>query len=246
MFLMLSLLVPIVIGAYAAFVFVRLRLNIARSGVLVEKSRPFEQHPDHPRLRILILGDSTAVGTGVSDPRGSIAGRFGMDFPDAEVQNNGVNGMLARGLEENFPHFPPQSFDLVVLQIGANDIIQGTPLPEFSASLSAIFDRAKNIGRHVVALHSGNIGLAPIFQWPMNFFLRRRTLIYGERYRDLAAAHDVLYVDLFHEVKDDPFKGEGFYADDNFHPAEKGYGVWYQDIRNTMMKEDWEKLRDIE
>ena len=148
-FLIVSVLVPLLIITYAAFFLVRLRLNIVRSGVLVERSRAFEQHPNHPRLQILILGDSTAVGTGVSDPRGSIAGLFGMDFPDADIQNNGVNGMRVQGLEKNFPSFPKQSFDLVLLQIGANDITKGTPLPEFSASLSSIFYQAKNIGRQL-------------------------------------------------------------------------------------------------
>ncbi len=220
-------------------------MNIARSAVLVEKSRPFEQHPENPRLRILVLGDSTAVGTGVTDPRGSIAGRLGTDFPDADIRNLGINGLRMAGLEANFPNFPPQSFDLVVLQIGANDIVHGTPLPDFSASLSAVFTRATTIGKHVVALHSGNIGLAPIFQWPLDFVMRRRTLIYRQRYQEIAAERGVLYVDLFHEVQDDPFKGEGFYAADNFHPTEKGYGVWYHDLREAMIKAGWGNLRDI-
>ncbi len=239
---MLFVITVVVILAYAALVYVRLRINIARSAILVEKSRPYEQHPNHPRLKILVLGDSTAVGTGVSNPHGSIAGRFGADFPDADIQNFGINGLRVSGLQEQFPTFPPNSFDLVVLQIGANDIVNGTRLEDFSASLSAVFSHATAIGKHVIALHSGNIGLAPIFQWPLNLLMRKRTLAVRELYRDIAAQHGVLYVDLFHEATDDPFKGEGFYAADNFHPTEKGYGVWYGDVREVMRRAEW---RDV-
>lgn|SRR3989338_4979776 len=245
LFLVPLAVILLVMVLYAAVVFVRLRMNIARSSVLVEKSRPFEQHPENPRLRILVLGDSTAVGTGVTDPRGSIAGRLGADFPHADIQNLGINGLQVAGLKANFPAFPPQSFDLVVLQIGANDIVYGTPIQDFTASLSTVFARATSIGKHVVALHSGNVGLAPIFEWPLDVLMRGRTLMYREWYRDIAAAQGVLYIDLFHEVKDDPFKGDGFYAADHFHPTEKGYAVWYHDLRTAMTKAGWGNLGDF-
>ena len=37
-------------------------------------ARAFEQIPETPQLSFLVLGDSTAFGTGAADNRGSLAG----------------------------------------------------------------------------------------------------------------------------------------------------------------------------
>ena len=223
--------------AYAAAVAIRMHVLIRKSGELVAKSVPFQHLVTHAHPRILILGDSTAVGTGVDDPRLSIAGRFSTEFPDAEVRNLGINGLRTPELARDFPSFPERSFDIVLLQIGANDILRGTPLPEFSRSLEIVFGRARVIGTHVIALHSGNIGLAPLFVWPLNVYFRTRTLRYREIYRQIAQEKGVLYVDLFHEAADDPFADhERFYSADLLHLSGEGYRVWYEDVRAAMKR----------
>src|ERR1041385_1130520 len=64
---------------------------------------PFERKLSQPRLRILFLGDSTAVGTGARDSRGSVAGYFGQDFPKAEIVNISRNGKRLHELAGEFP-----------------------------------------------------------------------------------------------------------------------------------------------
>lgn len=221
--------------AYATVVGIRMLWLVRIGKKLVAESRPFEQANANAKLRILILGDSTAVGTGVRDPRGSIAGRFGWDFPAAEIRNLGINGLRVANLLRNFPSMPSASFDLVLIQIGANDIMQGTPLSTFERDLGSVFAKAKKIGTNVVALHSGNIGLAPLFAWPLSTMMRSRTLKIREVYKKVAKEHGVTYVDQFHEKADDPFNGEHrFYARDLLHLSEEGYGVWYGEAREAM------------
>ena len=219
---------------YAGWQTLRMRHLIRIGKTLAINSIRFEQLRDGGSKRILVVGDSTAVGTGARDRHGSIAGYFGRDFPRAEIRNFGVNGCKAEGLALNFPTLK-EHMDLVMIQIGANDMVQGTPMDAFSKSLASVFDQAKLAGTHVVALHSGNIGLAPLFPWPLNSILRSRTLRYGAEYRRIAAEKGVTYVDLFHEKNDDPFKGElRFYGEDQFHLSEAGYLNWYQETRKAM------------
>lgn len=231
-----SAVIVILLALYAGYVAVRIKQLIAVSTKLVEVSKPYRQQ-GNGIPRILVLGDSTAVGTGTQDPRGSVAGRFGQDYPNAEIVNLSINGLEAAQLDANFPSYPAKYFDLVLLQIGANDVIQRTPLPEFASSLESIFKKANHIGTNVVALHGGNIGLAPIFSaWPINRYFRFKSLQLRSVYKDIAAQHNVLYIDLFQKEKDDVFIRDiqKFYAADGIHLTEAGYGQWYERIRSEM------------
>jgi lysophospholipase L1-like esterase len=224
----------VALALYAGYQAVRMRRLIAVGRGLAAHAVRFEQPREGGVPRILVVGDSTAVGTGVTDPRGSIAGRFGQEFPRADIRNAGINGLTALELARDFPA-PPRTVDLVMIQIGANDIVQGTPMAEFTRSLASVFDQAKKTGAHVVALHSGNIGLAPLFPWPISAVMRARTLRYGAEYRRIAAEKGVIYVELFHERADDPFRGDlRFYGADQFHLSEEGYAEWYWQTRRAM------------
>jgi lysophospholipase L1-like esterase len=229
--------IPTIIGigllAWAAFEGIRFAWLVGQSAKLVEQSHAFERTVDGGTPRILIGGDSTAVGTGTT-PEGSTAGHFGADFPRANIRNVSVNGWKIADLLEAFPM--SGTYDLVVLQIGANDIIRGTPEKEFETSLRALFAKAKARSANVVALHSGNIGLAPMFPWPVNRVLRARTLRYRAIYRAVATEHGVAYVDLYAEKEEDVLSKDipKYYADDLLHLTAEGYGVWYDAIRKTM------------
>lgn len=235
--IIVAILVVVLFAGYFGMVALRMSWLIHQSAALVEASSPYQQKGLTGHPRILVLGDSTGVGTGTASNKGSIAGRFGQDFPNAEIVNLSVNGLKTGELDASFPSYPAESFDLVVLQIGANDILQRTPLEEVSKSLTSVFAKANATGKRAVALHCGNVGLAPLFgNWPLNVYFRGKSLKLRAMYRPLAEANGVAYVDLFHEAKDDPFMADmdKFYAADGLHLTEEGYGEWYRQLRNTM------------
>lgn len=231
-------IIGIAVLAWAAFEGMRFYLLVQQSKKLVAQSQAFERLQDG-RPRIVVMGDSTAVGTGTT-PEGSVAGHFGAAFPNASIENVSENGWKIGQLLTAFPSYPPKSFDLIVLQIGANDIMRGTPEKEFEASLGALFDKATAAGTHVVALHSGNIGLAPMFHWPVSRILTARTLRYREIYRRVATEKGVAYVDLFADEEDDVMSKDiaKYYAADLLHLTADGYGTWYDAIRKAMKEND--------
>ena len=90
-------------------------------------SKPFIRNNPAVRLRMLFIGDSTAVGTGARSNTQSVAGYFGHDYPAAQIDNNSYNGRKLHQMACQFPTKTKFQYDLVVAQIGANDIMQFTP-----------------------------------------------------------------------------------------------------------------------
>ncbi|MBP6342727.1 MAG: SGNH/GDSL hydrolase family protein [Candidatus Omnitrophica bacterium] len=200
------------------------------------ESVPFNRPLPAADLKFLFLGDSTAVGTGALSNQLSTAGYFGQDFPLAEVINYGVNGKRIRELLTDLETKKFGNFNLVVIQIGGNDIMKFTPYSNIEDDLLKVIQKAKTFGRHVVILHSGNVGTAPIFHWPFDYIMTQRTRKVREIYMRSAKTLGVIYVDLFAEKKDDVFLTDvtRYYSSDFLHPSGDGYRWWYDRIVETL------------
>ncbi len=228
---LLIILSPIVVPAQL------IAIHTAVHKVIYDQ-KPFIRHDPNASLHFLFIGDSTCVGTGAADPSQSVAGRFGQDFPQASIDNIGVNGRKLDGLIAAFNPSPTEHYNLVVVQIGGNDIMQLTSFAKIDREISIIIKRAKSVGRHVVILHSGNVGLGPIFIWPVSWVMTERARAMRALYMKKAKEEGVIYIDLFLERKDDLFLKDvdKYYSKDHLHPSGWGYKWWYDRIRATMDK----------
>ncbi len=196
---------------------------------------PFERMNAQAKYKILFAGDSTGVGTGSHDNWHTVAGYFGSDFPSAEIINNSYNGRKLHQLLEDLPDHPQHRFDLMVIQIGANDILKFTPMSHVARDIPLLLAKAKFLAAHVVILHSGDIGQAPAFIWPFNFILTKRTLALRRIYQQACDQAGAMYIDLYARLHDDPLVHDAaFYATDSFHPSAVGYERWYQEIRRAL------------
>ena len=96
--------------------------RIGQAADLARQSTPFQQNPVNPKLSLLIVGDSTGVGTGASAPGNSLAGLLGSAYPGLRIDNRARDGAtfadVLRQLEG------AQRFDLVLVQAGGNDVIR--------------------------------------------------------------------------------------------------------------------------
>lgn len=197
---------------------------------------PFERIRPHAKLKILFLGDSTAVGTGALNNTESVPGRFGQDFPEAHIRNISRNGRKLKDVIENFPT-AEDHYDLVVIQAGSNDIMRLTPLKTVEKNLALLIDKAKLVGDRVIMLHSGDVGAAPVFSWPLNGLFSLRTRAVRQIYINAAQEKGVIYVDLYKIRTDNIFLKDtkNFYSADLLHPSGAGYGVWYEHIRFSLL-----------
>ncbi|MFA7308830.1 MAG: GDSL-type esterase/lipase family protein [Patescibacteria group bacterium] len=204
---------------------------------------PYERIIRGGKHRFLFVGDSTTAGTGAIDNRDSIAGRFGTDFPDATIINRGVVGQKLGELSQRFDPREFRSIDLMVIQIGGNDIVHPVLLADTKKHLRSLLKKATSVCSHVIVLHCGNAGAAPFWPWYLKVLMEYRTLIMREAYRIVILEFpQVEYVDLYRDIKDDPFipNVKKFYAADMFHPSGFGYEIWYLEIRELMDRLGWD------
>ena len=237
--IVIVLLVAVV--GYIAVILARLTERISIGTKLAEATRPFDRVREGASLRFLVIGDSTAMGVGASDPLESTAGRLAADFPAAAIENISGNGYRLHHVVDLIqqPRFRPgdDPFDLILIQLGGNDIIRFTDRADLRADLRTILGWAEVYGENTLILHSGNIGLAPFFPWPLGPVLTDRTRQVRQIYLEEAPQFSgVYYVDLFTEKEEDPFAPNlaTYYAEDMLHLSGEGYGVWYEKIRETM------------
>ena len=227
----LGLMVIAALG-WAVFEYVQFRGRLLKSKELIEEATPFSFEPaGTPPSRILVAGDSTAVGVG-SAGRDSIAGRVHGLYPEASLRNIGVSGMRTAGLEDALRGVQGDKFDVVILQIGGNDIVQRTSLDDLKRSIGEALDIAHGLGRQVVLLTSGDVGSALILPRITASFFTKRTLLVRDIFRKAATTRGTAYVDLFQEKSVDPFAidPDRYYAADYFHPSAEGYGVWFERV----------------
>ncbi len=210
--------------------------RVNTSAVLVQKTILFSFTPEHPQQKIVILGDSTAVGVGAENPSLSIAGRIHTVFPEAEIVNKGVSGSKVKDLLAVLQHIPPKSFDIVIIQIGGNDIVRFTKAQLFERNLTEVLTEAQKKGQHVVFFTAGNVGTAPLFPFPLTQIYRKRTLEIRDISLKQAHNHGAHYVDLFESEANDPFVKDPkkYYSSDSFHPSGAGYGVWFEKIQPVL------------
>lgn len=188
--------------------------------------------------RILILGDSTAVGTGASHSEDSIAGRLAHDFPNAEIVNLGKNGGLISDVTKQINSVKHEKFDLIIISVGGNDVWSLTSLNSIGTNLNYIFSTATTMNQgKVFFLLYNNIGDAPIFPGFIRFFLKNRCNKIHNRIIITADFREIPVIKLFTEDTDNPFikSPATLFAKDGIHPSSSGYGLWYKRMWREMV-----------
>jgi acyl-CoA thioesterase-1 len=161
----------------------------------------------HAAKTILIFGDSLSAGYGI--PRDDSWGNLlqtalQKTHPQYEVVNASISGeTTAGGVRRIGKALAEHQPAVVILELGANDALRGTPLIETEKNLSDIMVQAKKANAKVLLLG---------IQIPPNYGLDY-TKRFSALYPKLAKKHRVSLVDFL--LKDIP--PEQFQAD-NLHP----------------------------
>jgi acyl-CoA thioesterase-1 len=165
----------------------------------------------HP-LRILALGDSLTAGFGLGPGQGfvpQLQKALNEKGIQAEVLDGGVSGDTTAGGLSRLDWALADKPDLVILELGANDMLRGTDPEETRANLDAMLAKLKAAKARVLL---AGMRAAPSLGADY-------ALAFEAIYRDLAAKYDVpLYSFFLEGVAADPKLTQP----DGLHPNEAG------------------------
>ena len=192
--------------------------------------------------RILVIGDSTAYGTGADKPEDSISGRLARDFSKTEIINEAVGGSLTGETIEQL-HRATGTFDLIIISTGGNDIWHFSRLTSLERDLARLLKEAiEKSGHQVILLFYANLGGAPIFPGFIRFLLSKRTQQIHEVFTRVATSFQVPLVELYTSEKVNDFvtnpfmeEPEKYYSQDRMHPSSEGYRLWYNRMWGEMV-----------
>lgn len=197
---------------------------------LADAAIVFERPADGHAATVLVIGDSTGVGTGASRPEDSIAGQLAAQFPHAAIVNRARNGARTFDALLQLVDAGAARYDLVLIHVGGNDVLRRTPLRALGPQVDVLMARARRLSDHVVLTTTPNVGLVPAFLPPVSWWLTRRSREVCRLFEEAARRHGAHYVDFFHPKATDPFSRDPrrFFAEDGLHPSTDCYRYVYE------------------
>lgn len=210
----------------------RLRAALRSARSLTARTEAFACRPEGARRRVLVLGDSTAVGVGAETADSSLAGRLSQAYPEVELVNAAVSGArVADALDQARARVAAgESFDLVLLCVGGNDVFRMTPRRQLKAHTRELLQRMQTLAPQRVWLGSADIGSAPVFVGPFAWWLGQRTQATAALFAREARRHGVLFLD-FADAELAPALDDAtgaWFAADGVHPSARSYAHCFE------------------
>ncbi|MEO6115298.1 MAG: SGNH/GDSL hydrolase family protein [Pseudolysinimonas sp.] len=186
-------------------------------------------------LRLLVVGDSTAVGTGVSKLDDALPGQLGRLLASGVAADGGVawravgrNGATAAEVLAEFSTAAVAAhFDLAVVMVGWNDALRLRAGGEFSRSLGSLLDRlhAASPDARLVVVAPPLFGRFASLPNPLRWALGRQARGLARRGARVARAHSAALAPGF---------DGGSVASDQFHPDANGYRILAEGIADAL------------
>ena len=207
--------------------------KLKTSADLAARSEAFQARPDNPTQRLLIMGDSTAVGTGASTPGTSVAGLIAREHPGWQIDNRAVDGARFADLLGQLPM--ADRYDTVLVMCGGNDVLRLTSSASLQAAIHAVLQRSHTLAPRVIVVPPGNIGNAPALYPPLSWWMGSRARTLHSLVREAAAASGSVYVNLYEDRDKDPFAQDPqrMNAADGLHPSDAGYALWFRALKSA-------------
>jgi len=150
--------------------------RIGEAVALSQRSEPLQQAPPDAVQRLLIVGDSTGVGTGASSAQGSLAGLIARDHPRLHIDNRSRDGATFADVVQQLEG--EERHDVILVLAGGNDITRMRALDAVRTDIDRVASMASARATYVVLMPAGNVGNARFFVPPVSWLMtsRSRTL----------------------------------------------------------------------
>jgi acyl-CoA thioesterase I len=174
--------------------------------------------------KIIAFGDSLTAGYGLKVEQSYpslLQEKLDRDGLRYEVVNAGVSGDTSAGGLARIDWALEGDVRILILELGANDILRGQPIATMKKNLSDIIARVKARGAEVV--------LAGM-ESPTNMGIQYRVAVH-EAYQSLAREHDVIFIPFFLER----VAGiESLNLSDRIHPNAEGTKIIAETVYKSL------------
>ncbi len=206
---------------------VKLRATVP---ILPEPPFPWEGgSTDINPLRLLVLGDSMAVGVGVATAVEGLAGHLADELTRCTGRPvwwraRGRNGATARDvIRDHLAEALAAPTDVVVISLGANDAMQVRSDRAFRRDIRHIVHDIASRHPEAIVLMSA---LPAFHRYELLPEPLRTTLALHAQALEVAARRALERFPRAHMTPPLPPYPDNFFASDDFHPGPAGYPVW--------------------
>lgn len=213
-------------------VLVGVEVQMARSGPDLEDASPLD-HDGHlggdgPALRMVWLGDSTAAGQGASNADAAVPRRVARALGrPVDLTVRAVSGdRIADVVDHQVDGLADLHPDVVLVSIGANDVVHLTTRDDFRDGLRQLLDRVPDSAL-LVLLGVPDMGAPPRLAQPLRAIAGWRGRALDDVTREVAGDSGAAYVDIAGETGPEMRADSGrTFAADRYHPSDDGYALW--------------------
>ena len=197
-----------------------------------------------PRLRLLMLGDSSAAGVGVAEQSQALAGYL----TTALARHAGVrvqwrllaqSGLTSAQCLEHLASSAPFDADVAVVVLGVNDVVDQVPSHSAVSARESIANRLRNAHgvAHVVFAPLPPVQHFPALPQPLRWVAGQD----ARRHDDALAVWARTRSDVSHVPIDLPLNAS-LMADDGFHPGEQVYRICGTALAEHIAQQVWPRI----
>jgi lysophospholipase L1-like esterase len=191
---------------------------------------PSAPNPQGRAVRIVVLGDSLAFGTGASAPRNAFVFRAFLrvraQHPGSRIDNYAIGGSTAADvLRLQVPRLAHAHADVVVVCVGGNDVVHRIDAAAFARTYASLVARVRALQPHAALVCCGvpDVGLSPLFTGADHDAVTRLSRQNDAAIRAIAQRAGATFVDLYATTVREHGDMNRYLSEDRFHPSDAGY-----------------------
>ena len=178
-------------------------------------------------LRLVVLGDSIAYGTGATRAEDALGPRLAQvlyrEGIDTDLTVLAVPGAVSRDLAAQVRRAAPLHADLAVVVIGANDLARFLPVDQAAAALSAALADLRAAGTDVVVVPAPDMSSVPFVPPAFRPVVQAACAVLQQRQAAVAEVHGAVVAPVAAEVGRAFTTDPALFSRDRFHPSSAGY-----------------------
>lgn len=225
----------IVIALVLVFYLTRYILLRLRTNQLTQQSGQYSHdyfvgNKHNPLINYIVLGDSTAEGTGSRDLEDTysylVAASLAQSGQYVHVLNYAFSGARSSSIPNEIAKIKVQP-DIITLSFGANDATHGIFLSTYRRHLETIKKALNQYpDAQIVLANTPDMGGIPALSGLPAYLVDWRAQLQNKVLNQVFTGNSIKIVDLYNDGRLDSTEGHKLYADDLFHPSSEGYAIW--------------------